>query len=471
MRLSPLPIGTLPCAVLQLSLILPRAGGQIRPEPKSLIGAACSVPSPNVRRQPTTPEQPPAELLEQRYLAGVASPDLTQQVREIQRAAEVGDANAQYNAGVAYLRGIGVQKDASQALRWFRKAAQQGHERASHQLGALYLMGDAVPRDDVAALTWFRISTALDNDDTEALALIAEALSSILTAEQLAEASGESVEWFRSHISNPKFAYALGRSYSLGDGVQKNEQEAFRWYLAAAKAGYPRADVSVGDSYVLGEGVEKSRSEAANWFRRAAESSQRDGQRMLALVCREENEGAALAWLQLAAESGSAEAMHTLATWEAEPLDVKWRNPAEALAFAIAAVDTQSANAEYLATLAKLYQTNQNTRMAIKTQRQLVTVTPDDPVALNRLAWWYLTAADAKLQDVPEALRLAQHAVELTNQQDEYYLDTLAEAYFAKGDFNTAVDLERKAVRLKSSAEDFKKHLDKYLDAQQRENR
>ncbi|MCD7798298.1 MAG: SEL1-like repeat protein, partial [Akkermansiaceae bacterium] len=39
------------------------------------------------------------------------------------RKAEQGDAEAQYELGVCYFKGEGVEKDEKEAVRWYRKAA------------------------------------------------------------------------------------------------------------------------------------------------------------------------------------------------------------------------------------------------------------------------------------------------------------------------------------------------------------
>ena len=55
----------------------------------------------------------------------------------LRKAAEQGDASAQYNLGVMYYKGAGVPKDTSAAVAWFRKAAVQGHATAQRALKKL----------------------------------------------------------------------------------------------------------------------------------------------------------------------------------------------------------------------------------------------------------------------------------------------------------------------------------------------
>ena len=57
-------------------------------------------------------------------------------------AAEQGDSNAQFNLGVMYEFGNGVNQDINRAIGWYYLAAQQGHVEA---MGVLrILQGDLI---------------------------------------------------------------------------------------------------------------------------------------------------------------------------------------------------------------------------------------------------------------------------------------------------------------------------------------
>lgn len=74
---------------------------------------------------------------------------------EIRKAAEQGDAVAQFTLGFAYAKGVGVTRDDAEAAKWFRKAAEQGNAAAQGILGLMYRTGQGVTRDDVEAVKWF----------------------------------------------------------------------------------------------------------------------------------------------------------------------------------------------------------------------------------------------------------------------------------------------------------------------------
>ena len=54
------------------------------------------------------------------------------------KAADQGDANAQYNLGIMYDNGQGVPQDYAAAAAWYRKAADQGDARGQSNLGLMY---------------------------------------------------------------------------------------------------------------------------------------------------------------------------------------------------------------------------------------------------------------------------------------------------------------------------------------------
>ena len=77
-------------------------------------------------------------------------------VGDLNKAAEQGDAEAQYHLGRAYHYGDGVPKNDVEAVRWTRKAAEQGHVKAQSNLGVAYYWGKGVPKDFVEAVKWTR---------------------------------------------------------------------------------------------------------------------------------------------------------------------------------------------------------------------------------------------------------------------------------------------------------------------------
>jgi len=62
--------------------------------------------------------------------AAFKAKDYTSALSKYTALAENGNAGAQYNVGVFYLNGMGVQKDEKQAYAWLKKSATKGNSRA-----------------------------------------------------------------------------------------------------------------------------------------------------------------------------------------------------------------------------------------------------------------------------------------------------------------------------------------------------
>jgi TPR repeat protein len=66
--------------------------------------------------------------------------------------------------------------------------------------------------------------------------------------------------------------------YLKGQGVEKNELEAFKWYCMAAQQGLVQAQFNLGVMYENGRGVEKNELEACKWLQMAADQGLREAQ-------------------------------------------------------------------------------------------------------------------------------------------------------------------------------------------------
>lgn len=84
----------------------------------------------------------------------VGSPKLAASLLE--KAAERGQAPAQYRIARLYEKGAGVPKDAQRARAWYARAADQGNVRSMHNLAVLYANGSIGAADYAAATSWFR---------------------------------------------------------------------------------------------------------------------------------------------------------------------------------------------------------------------------------------------------------------------------------------------------------------------------
>ena len=70
-----------------------------------------------------------------------------------------GSTDAQFNLGVMYIEGKGVEQSRDEAVFWFTKAAQQGHREAQYNLGHLLLEEREDPEKIKQAIEWWRQSS------------------------------------------------------------------------------------------------------------------------------------------------------------------------------------------------------------------------------------------------------------------------------------------------------------------------
>lgn len=77
-------------------------------------------------------------------------------VSAVRKAAEEGNAEAQYHLGLCYFVGVGVKQNYATASEWFRKAAEQEIPKAQYFLGYCYIRGMGVTKDASLGYKWIK---------------------------------------------------------------------------------------------------------------------------------------------------------------------------------------------------------------------------------------------------------------------------------------------------------------------------
>jgi tetratricopeptide (TPR) repeat protein len=103
--------------------------------------------------------------------------------------------------------------------------------------------------------------------------------------------------------------------------------------------------------------------------------------------------------------------------------------------------------------------------------RDIAANAPDSPRMLDELAWLLATYPDSRSRDGTEAVRLAEHACDLTERKIPALVDTLAAAYAEAGDFPRAIAAAEEALnRARSSGDNDAVKLSENILASLREN-
>lgn len=121
------------------------------------------------------------------------------------RAAEKGNAAAQFELGLCYYNGDGLPQDGKEAMRRFLLAARQGNARAQFYLGRAYISGEGVRKDIESAYAWLKMAVAQGYKEAAEWQSV---VMKEMTPEQIAEGSQMSQEiqsnpikiQFRQHL-------------------------------------------------------------------------------------------------------------------------------------------------------------------------------------------------------------------------------------------------------------------------------
>ena len=114
--------------------------------------------------------------------------------------------------------------------------------------------------------------------------------------------------------------------------------------------------------------------------------------------------------------------------------------------------------------LGDIFYQKANFSKTIKAYEKSLSISMDNPHALNNLAWLYATCDHAEFRNPKRALALALKAYQI--QKEPHIFDTLAESYFANGMYREAVETEMKALKLSTTDRShYEKQLKKYKEA------
>lgn len=151
-------------------------------------------------------------------------------------------------------------------------------------------------------------------------------------------------------------------------------------------------------------------------------------------------------------------------TWQlGNYLDLAARPGAEfAEGFVARKVETEPNNPLWLHLRGDMLAGQERYEEAVSAYEKSLSFQPNNPEALNNLAWLCLTAEKKGWRNPVWALELAQKAAAISSRS--YILDTLAEAQWQNGEFAQAVATERRALEgAKENREYYRGQLEKFI--------
>jgi serine/threonine protein kinase len=197
---------------------------------------------------------------------------------ELKKRAESGDAIAQYQLGRAFEKGRGVDRDDVEAVRWLQSSADQGNAHAQVDLGVAYCTGRGVTQNYSEGSNWFR--KAAEQGDAVGEVNLGFQYE---IGQGVTQNYAEAVRWYRKSAEqgNAHGQFNLGSMYLDGKGVSRDDSQGALWYLKASNQGDANAQNNLGSLYEVGRGVTKDLAAAASWYRKAADQGNSSAQNNL----------------------------------------------------------------------------------------------------------------------------------------------------------------------------------------------
>jgi len=199
-------------------------------------------------------------------------------IKHFRKAAEKGNAEAQFKLGNCLYQGLGAEQDQAEAVKWFRKAAEQGLAKAQFNLGNSFYQGAGTELDYDEAVNWY--GKAAEQGLAEAQYSLGICFYQGLGTEQ---DYAEAVYWFRkaAEQGHAIAQFNLGNCIGHELGAKRDDAEAVNWFRKAADQGLPEAQYSLGVCYAKGIGVKRNRAESRKWYRKATEQGFSEAQKAL----------------------------------------------------------------------------------------------------------------------------------------------------------------------------------------------
>ncbi|MEW9835423.1 tetratricopeptide repeat protein [Mesorhizobium marinum] len=221
--------------------------------------------------------------------------------------AEAGNAAAQTLVAEILSRGLGVKRDEAQAAKWYQLAAEQGVPEAQFQYALMLIDGRFVKKDTKGAYALMQSAAEAGNR------LAQFNFAQLLVQREPGDVGMAKAVSYYQRAAEAGLAdgqYAMSQIYANGAGGKpRDEAEARRWLLLAARQNFDTAQLDLATWLVEGRGGPRDLKAGFGWMKRAAEGGNVAAQNRLAKlymggIGTEPNAIDAAAWYFLARRRG-----------------------------------------------------------------------------------------------------------------------------------------------------------------------
>ena len=192
----------------------------------------------------------------------------------LKEATDLGSFDAQAELAELYLNGcVGTKADPAEAFDLATDPANAGNPFAQNVLAVCYRDGLSARQSEAKALKLFQDACAGFRDRVESDVRAATALGEHCLDGEGVEKDEEAAARFFLTAAEADYVPAMTRlaaCYANGTGVEQDFEKATKWFLKAAELNDATAMTRLGTLYERGAGVALDRAAAARWYREAA---------------------------------------------------------------------------------------------------------------------------------------------------------------------------------------------------------
>lgn len=194
-------------------------------------------------------------------------------------SSDVGYSKSNFNLGLCYETGKGVNKDLRKAMKYYQRAADQGHCQAMYNLALLYIDSQNNQDDSHLNVAINLLERAAKLGFPQAQTYIG-----VIYAGGEPNNFSKAVEMFTAAAQqeDSEAFYYLGICFENGLGVDQSESKAAEYFLRAAHSGHSEAQFSVARYYEKGlGGLQKDEKLAEEFYLKSAKAGNENAQQRL----------------------------------------------------------------------------------------------------------------------------------------------------------------------------------------------
>lgn len=248
--------------------------------------------------------------------------DLMKAKSYLEKAAELGNADAKYGLGKLHLKEDPEVYDVEKAAIYLEEAAEDGNSYAQYKLGRMLIEGMIIPADTRKGIRWLEASAEQENPYAQSY------LGKLYLYGDVVEANPDCAVLLLNKaiaLGNLPAEYLLGKAYWEGKYIGANQNRAVELLKDAADRNYDPAMYALAKIYLAGYVSSADIAEAIELLEKAAEADNQFAQYQLGKMLlfgqhMEQDEEAGKEWLRRSAAQGNVYAQRLLDNYGRAPI-------------------------------------------------------------------------------------------------------------------------------------------------------